>query len=87
MRHGQLHKKSLREFSSKYNRPILFTEYGYQSANEGAGAHWLVNTSKENVNLELQSVALESLFQTYWKESWFAGGFIWKWHLEGNERR
>ena len=77
-------KNILKSFSHTDNKPILFTEYGYQSANGGSGAHWLVDTSKENINMQVQAVALESLYQTYWDEPWFAGGFIWKWHLEGD---
>jgi len=31
------------------------------------------------VNLEGQVNATQALFDEFWKEEWFAGGFIWKW--------
>jgi hypothetical protein len=31
------------------------------------------------VNLEAQTNTTQALFETFWKEDWFAGGFIWKW--------
>ncbi len=76
-------KQALIQLNEQYQCPILFTEYGYQSANAGAGAHWLVHTSESNVNLPLQSSAYQAFYETFWKESWVAGGFLWKWHLEG----
>ncbi len=32
--------KELEAFSDPYQRPILFTEYGYRSATQCAGKHW-----------------------------------------------
>ncbi len=81
-------KAELESFSKKWGKPILFTEYGYQSVKGGAGKHWEVDKSIENANMEVQSNAYEATFQTLWDESWFAGGFLWKWHLttRGAER-
>ncbi|MEP1096559.1 MAG: hypothetical protein ABJG78_15695 [Cyclobacteriaceae bacterium] len=81
-------KKELEAFSEKWNRPILFTEYGFQSVKGGAGKHWEVDKAIENVDMEVQSKAYEATFQSLWNESWFAGGFLWKWHLttRGAER-
>lgn len=31
------------------------------------------------VNLEAQANALQAIHNQFWKEDWFAGGFIWKW--------
>ncbi|MDC1162597.1 glycoside hydrolase, partial [Tenacibaculum sp.] len=33
----------------------------------------------EGVNLKNQSVALKAMYNQFWKEKWFAGGFLWKW--------
>lgn len=74
-------KEKLKAFSSKWDKPILFTEFGFQSVNGGAGKHWEVDKSTENANMEVQSNAYEATFQSVWEESWFAGGFFWKWHL------
>jgi len=32
------------------------------------------------LNLEAQSIAFEALYQSLWNETWFGGGFIWKWY-------
>lgn len=75
-------KADLNNLSAKYNKPILFTEYGYQSLNGAAGNHWEVTKSHDNLNHEIQSMAYESLYCAFWDESWVAGGFLWKWHLK-----
>ena len=31
------------------------------------------------INLEAQTNITQALFETFWHEDWFAGGFIWKW--------
>ena len=35
---------------------------------------------KTNVNLEAQNNALAVILANFWKEKWFAGGFLWKWY-------
>ncbi|MEQ9467480.1 MAG: hypothetical protein RLN88_08715 [Ekhidna sp.] len=74
-------KKSLAVFSKKWDKPILFTEYGFQSVNGAAGRHWEVNKSEANVNQQLQADAYEATFQAFENENWWAGGFFWKWHF------
>lgn len=77
-------KNDLNKISKLYDRQVLFTEYGYQSLNGAAGNHWEVEKSQENLNMEVQSRSYEALFRSFWKEEWFAGGFLWKWHLKEN---
>lgn len=74
-------KDKMKGLSAEVGRPVLFTEYGYQSVNGAAGNHWEVNKSLENLNMELQAMAYECMFKMLWEEEWFAGGFLWKWHL------
>jgi hypothetical protein len=74
-------KDRLKKLSDQYDRPILLTEYGYQSANGALGNHWEVAQSKEQLNFELQSKGYEALYQELWGEKWLAGGFLWKWHF------
>jgi hypothetical protein len=71
--------RELSTLSQKMNKPILFTEYGYQSVERAAGPHWEVDKSR--VNAEVQSAAYQALFQSVWRKPWFAGGFFWKWHF------
>lgn len=71
----------LKDWSEKHERPILFTEYGYQSVNGSAGRHWELSKSTEDLNLPLQARAYECMYRMFWNEGWCAGGFLWKWHL------
>ncbi|WP_010521795.1 glycoside hydrolase family 113 [Aquimarina agarivorans] len=72
--------KNLQHFSSTYNKPILFTEYGYKSCDYSTAGHW--NTDgKEIFNSKAQMNAYEALYENFWNKNWIAGGFLWKWHL------
>jgi hypothetical protein len=77
-------KMDIQKLSNKLKKPILFTEYGYQSVDGAAGEHWNINLHGATSNMEIQSNAYEALYRSFWQESWFAGGFLWKWHLEGH---
>ncbi len=74
-------KEKLFAFSQEWKKPILFTEYGFQSANGAAGKHWELDKSADNVNEQLQADAYEATYRSLMDESWFAGGFLWKWHF------
>ncbi|MBC7525050.1 MAG: glycoside hydrolase [Flavobacterium sp.] len=72
-------KKGIRNLSSKYHKSVLFTEFGYQSKDFTTLEPW--NHSESNaVNIDGQKNALQALFNTFWNEKWFAGGFLWKWY-------
>ncbi len=71
----------LEKFSKKYKKPILFTEYGYQSLKGAAGKHWEIDKSHHYIDMEVQANAYQALFNVFWDQKWFAGGFFWKWHL------
>lgn len=73
------HKTNIKNLSEKLNKPILFTEFGYQSADYTTHEPWDFSKDK-TVNLQAQSNALQALFNTFWGEKWFAGGFLWKWY-------
>ncbi|MEN1785878.1 MAG: glycoside hydrolase [Bacteroidota bacterium] len=74
-------KVQLQEISQKYDRPILFTEFGYRSMDYTGKKPWLVDRNQTAVNLGAQADALEVLFNELWVEDWFAGGFVWKWFI------
>ncbi len=76
-------KKEMQLLSKKYNKKILFTEYGYQSKNYSTLEPWDHSKSR-TVNLKGQVNALSALFNQFWKEKWFAGGFLWKWYDNHN---
>ncbi|APY01324.1 glycoside hydrolase family 113 [Lacinutrix venerupis] len=79
------HKKTIKTFSDTYKKQILFTEYGYRSVDYAGKEPWVSDRSMTNVNLEAQNNTTKALFETFWKENWFAGGFIWKWFHAHNE--
>lgn len=74
-------KDQLSRFSKQWEKPVVFTEYGFQSVNGAAGKHWEVEKSLESVNEQLQANAYEATFRAMEKEEWYAGGFFWKWHF------
>lgn len=73
------HKPIIKKVSRTYNKPILFTEYGYRSVDYSGKAPWVSDRSMNQVNLEAQVNTTKALFETFWEEDWFVGGFIWKW--------
>ncbi|MDE3742904.1 glycoside hydrolase family 113 [Maribacter polysaccharolyticus] len=87
------HKNRMMDFSLLLDRPILFTEYGYRSMDYTAKKPWLVDRNEENVNLDGQVNAKKAIFEEFWGEDWFAGGYVWKWFINhdraggGNDNR
>ena len=78
--------KDLKRLSQKWQKPVLFTEFGYRSTDYTFNGHWLNEQEKQPVNFEAQSNAYDAVFKTVWNEPWMAGGFLWKWHMEIPER-
>ncbi len=75
----KLHKQVIKEISDKQAKPVLFTEFGYRSVDYSGKEPWKSDRSMTGVNLEAQTNTTKALFDAFWKEEWFAGGFIWKW--------
>lgn len=73
------YKPIIKQISKENNRPVLFTEYGYRSVDFSGQKPWVFDRNMTNVNLEAQNNTMQALYQTFWNEDWFAGGFIWKW--------
>lgn len=71
-------KKQLRKLSSKYQKPILFTEVGYRSCDTATEKPWETNYDLPD-NEEIQVNAYKALFDEVWGEPWFAGAHLWKW--------
>ncbi|GMN09929.1 hypothetical protein MTsPCn9_19720 [Croceitalea sp. MTPC9] len=74
-------KVKLEEMSNKENKDILFTEFGYRSMDYTAKKPWLVDRNEMAVNLQAQAEATKAVFEEFWKEDWFVGGFVWKWFI------
>ena len=73
------HKVIIESLSKEKNKPILFTEFGYRSVDYSGKRPWVSDRNMNQVNLEAQTNTTKALFETFWKEDWFAGGFVWKW--------
>ncbi len=72
-------KSRLKSFSKKHDKKIIFTEFGYQSKDFATLEPWDYNKHRI-VNLAAQNNALTAIFEEFWDENWFAGGFLWKWY-------
>jgi len=75
-------KTKLKKLSKQLNKPMLFTEFGYRSMDYTGKKPWLVDRNEMNVNLKAQADATQVIFEEFWEEDWFAGGFVWKWFME-----
>ncbi|MFG6685691.1 glycoside hydrolase family 113 [Mariniflexile sp. HNIBRBA6329] len=73
------HKPTIKAFSERYDKSILFTEFGYRSVDFAGKEPWRSDRDMNAVNLEAQTNAMQVLFEEFWDEPWFAGGFVWKW--------
>lgn len=80
--------QKLKDFSKKWNKPILFTEYGYLSHDYCADKTWELekNLTHEGVNEQAQANAIQALLETFGAEDWWAGGFLWKWYPDHQHR-
>lgn len=74
-------KDELKLFSEKEQKQIIFTEYGYRSVDFAGKEPWVSDREMKDVNLEAQVNLTQGLFDEVWNESWFAGGFLWKWFI------
>ena len=76
------HKSELKRVQKTYKKPILFTEYGYRSIDYATKEPWDSKHVKGSVNLQAQANGLQAIYNQFWNEDWFAGGFLWKWFLK-----
>ncbi|MFD1160821.1 glycoside hydrolase family 113 [Hwangdonia seohaensis] len=75
------HKPVIEQVSNTFNKPILFTEFGYRSVDYSGKEPWKSDRNMGHVNLDAQTNTTKALLETFWNEDWFAGGFIWKWFV------
>jgi len=79
------HKEEISRIHKKFNIPVLFTEFGYRSVDFTGKKPWESNRVVERVNLQAQVNGIQAIHNQFWKEDWFAGGFIWKWFHDHQE--
>ncbi len=66
----------------RVNKPVVFLEYGYRSVDHTARKPWDSSRGGHTVNLQGQANAYRVLYELFWEEPWFIGGFLWKWHTD-----
>ncbi|CAN0349237.1 unnamed protein product, partial [Ectocarpus sp. 4 AP-2014] len=79
------HKPKIVALQKQLQKPVLFTEYGYRSVDYSGKRPWDFSREMNGVNLAAQENGLKAIYEEFWKEDWFAGGFLWKWY-DNHER-
>ena len=74
----------LRRYSIKKGKAIIFTEYGYRSAEGAVHKHWLIDDKPNDFKFdeEIQYLAFDALLSVFYSEAFWKGGFIWKWYSD-----
>lgn len=70
--------KEIEELQKKVNKPVIFPEVGYCSADGAAKTPW-EEKAGSRVNLELQANCYRALLETFWNKEWFYGVYWWRW--------
>jgi hypothetical protein len=79
------HKEEIIRVQKQFEIPVLFTEFGYRSINFTGKEPWDSKRVIGEINLQAQVNGLQAIYNVFWKEDWFAGGFVWKWFHKYNE--
>jgi len=69
---------ALEKWHSQINKPIIFTEIGYKSAEGAADSPW-EHIPRGKLNLEIQANCYQALIETFSPKKWFWGGYWWYW--------
>jgi hypothetical protein len=78
------HLEAIKTYQKQQKKPILFTEFGYMPIDSCTYRSWEIEKRRRNMplNESAQANAIDALFTAFWKEDWWAGGFLWKWFPE-----
>ncbi|MFK8059149.1 MAG: hypothetical protein AB8B78_03565 [Polaribacter sp.] len=78
------HLIKLKSISEKFNKKILFTEFGYRSDASATIKPWAWGSFFERLYTKksdrTQLLAYQALYEKVWNEDWFAGTFPWEWN-------
>lgn len=77
--------KTLKKYSAKQGKKIVFTEYGYLSVDGCAHKTWELEkkVGQLSINEQAQANAIEGILSSFWQQDFWAGGFLWKWFPNG----
>jgi len=67
--------------AERFGKRILFTEVGFPSLTTAAEKPW--EDAVAPLDLELQELCYETIFQAFYKQDWLAGMYWWKWPSHG----
>ncbi|MBM3263985.1 MAG: hypothetical protein FJY97_11250 [candidate division Zixibacteria bacterium] len=70
------------QMSEQFGKPMLFTEVGYKNVEGTTVRPWEWPRQMEGavVDNTEQANAYEAMFQSFGRQDWFRGAFIWKWY-------
>ncbi len=72
------HYNAIKKLSYSQKRKVIFTEFGYRNIDYTGKEPW--NEARNSTfNSTAQENAYKAIFTRFWGESWFMGGFLWKW--------
>ncbi|MDD5066682.1 MAG: hypothetical protein PHF84_06505 [bacterium] len=88
--YGKNWLQTLRNFSVSQKRNIVFTEIGYRSFSADVPADsvlakpWEYAVTAGHTDMEIQAKAYSAFIETFLREDWFDGFFLWRWHPDPN---
>lgn len=85
-RNWKKHTEKIELVSTKFNKPVLFTEIGYKSIQGTSKKPWEWNGIKNvysKISKKEQLLCYQAFFNTIWKKPWFHGIHIWEWQAQG----
>ena len=75
------HKNNITNFYSTWQKPIVFTEIGYQIWN-GSNQEPYKKYTSGTQDLQEQADCYTAAFETFWNETWFYGTYWWEWYYD-----
>ena len=70
--------REIEDFQKKVNKPIIFPEAGYCSAEGTTKTPW-EEIAGGSLDMSLQADCYRALLETFWDKKWFCGVYWWKW--------
>lgn len=70
--------REIQDWQNKIQKPVIFTECGYPSADTAAAKPWEEAVSG-NANTKIQADCYKATFETVWNKQWFFGVYWWNW--------
>ncbi|MFK8045236.1 MAG: glycoside hydrolase [Crocinitomicaceae bacterium] len=78
------HFDAIKSFSDSIKKQVIFTEFGYRNIDYTGKEPW-TESDNSTFNSQAQINAYRAIFAKFWGQSWFAGGFLWKWFPNHSE--